>query len=314
MEHSFVLGYLCFLITEIANFPPRTAFLTLCKATPLNLSPWSHPQMPRYLVNTVNTMFGFVPEAEDESPRRHQSAYSSGVLSENNGLVGLRNIGNTCFMNSVTQCLSNTRCLLEYLVRDGYSSDINTTTSTMKGDLVRAFANLLSDMWNEGGDSSRALNTGPFKSQIQRFAPAFSGYQQHDAQEFLRKLLEGLHEDVNRVTVKPKPITEDIDDDLHQKAMESWKRYLRYDDSKVVDMFVGQLKSCLQCSVCGHCSVTFDPFWDLSLPIPSKSGQVRLSQCLDLFTKEEVLDGDERPVSRVAWLAAEGNKCLLQKP
>lgn len=243
-------------------------------------------------------------EDEDSPPRRHQSTISSsssnqssGTLSENNGLVGLRNIGNTCFMNSVTQCLSNTRCLLEYLVQDGYSSDINNTISTMKGDLVRAFANLLADMWNEGGDSSRALNTGPFKSQIQRFAPVFSGYQQHDAQEFLRKLLEGLHEDVNRVTAKPKPITEDIDDELddNQKAMESWKRYLRYDDSKIVDMFVGQLNSCLQCSVCGHCSVTFDPFWDLSLPIPSKSGQVRLAQCLDLFTKEEVLDGDERP-------------------
>ncbi|XP_066961915.1 ubiquitin carboxyl-terminal hydrolase 2-like isoform X1 [Macrobrachium rosenbergii] len=245
-------------------------------------------------------------EDEGSPPRRHQTTISSNScsssvggtsLSENNGLVGLRNIGNTCFMNSVTQCLSNTRCLLEYLVQDGYSSDINTTISTMKGDLIRAFANLLTDMWNEGSDSSRALNTGPFKSQIQRFAPAFSGYQQHDAQEFLRKLLEGLHEDVNRVILKPKPITEDIDDELddNQKAMESWKRYLRYDDSKIVDMFVGQLKSCLQCSVCGHCSVTFDPFWDLSLPIPSKSGQVRLSQCLDLFTKEEVLDGDERP-------------------
>ena len=77
-----------------------------------------------------------------------------------------------------------------------------------------AFASLLSDMWREGGDPSRALNTGPFKSQIQRFAPAFSGYQQHDAQEFLRKLLEGLHEDVNRVTAKPRPITEDIQEDL----------------------------------------------------------------------------------------------------
>lgn len=42
-----------------------------------------------------------------------------------------------CFMNSVTQCLSNTRCLLEYLVRDGFNSDINTTISTMKGDLVQ---------------------------------------------------------------------------------------------------------------------------------------------------------------------------------
>lgn len=93
--------------------------------------------------------------------------------------------------------------------------------------------------------------------------------------------------------------------------MESWKRYLRYDDSKIVDMFVGQLKSSLQCSVCGHCSVTFDPFWDLSLPIPSKSGQVRLSQCLDLFTKEEVLDGDERPVSVCCFHMGNFNQSLL---
>ncbi|KAF4519668.1 hypothetical protein B566_EDAN005005 [Ephemera danica] len=83
-----------------------------------------------------------------------------------------------------------------------------------------------------------------------------------------------------------------------QKAMEAWKRYLRRDDSKVVDIFVGQLRSTLRCTVCGHCSVTFDPFWDLSLPIPSNAGhhgQVRLAQCFDLFTKEEVLDGDEKP-------------------
>lgn len=51
-----------------------------------------------------------------------------------------------------------------------------------------------------------------------------------------------------------------------------------------------------RCTVCGHASMTFDPFWDLSLPIPSKSGQLRLQSCFDLFTKEEVLDGDEKPV------------------
>ena len=43
-----------------------------------------------------------------------------------------------CFLNSVTQCLSNTRCLLEYMVREGFSGDINTSVlSTMKGDLIR---------------------------------------------------------------------------------------------------------------------------------------------------------------------------------
>ena len=42
-----------------------------------------------------------------------------------------------------------------------------------------------------------------FKSKIGRFAPQFSGYQQHDSQEFLAFLLDGLHEDVNRIKKKP---------------------------------------------------------------------------------------------------------------
>lgn len=68
------------------------------------------------------------------------------------------------------------------------------------------------------------------------------------------------------------------------------------DNSRILDLFVGQLKSTLKCTHCGHCSVTFDPFWDLSLPIPTRTGQLRLSQCLDSFTREETLDGDEKPV------------------
>lgn len=63
-----------------------------------------------------------------------------------------------------------------------------------------------------------------------------------------------------------------------------------------IDLFVGQLKSSLTCSECGYCSTVFDPFWDLSLPIAKKgSGEVSLTDCMRLFTKEDVLDGDEKP-------------------
>ncbi|XP_072383228.1 ubiquitin carboxyl-terminal hydrolase 2-like isoform X2 [Diabrotica undecimpunctata] len=212
------------------------------------------------------------------------------------GLNGLKNIGNTCFMNSVIQCLSNTRWLLEYLKKEGYVKDINTSISSMKGALIKAFAEVIKELWSEDA-SDRVVNTASLKGQIQRFAPRFMGYAQQDAQEFLRYLLEGLHEDVNRVHEKPKPILTEIDEKLsdNEKAQESWTRYLRMDNSRIVDHFVGQLKSTLKCTHCGHCSVTFDPFWDLSLPIPQRTGQLRLSQCLDSFTREETLDGDEKP-------------------
>lgn len=230
------------------------------------------------------------------SERSDISERSEKASSHSSGLNGLRNIGNTCFMNSVLQCLSNTRPLLEYLTEDKYASELNTTLSCMKGALMKAFASVIKELWRSG-ERDTVVNTTSLKSQVQRFAPRFMGYSQQDAQEFLRYLLEGLHEDVNRVTVKPKPILTEIDDNLSDaaKAAEAWNRYLRTEDSRIGDIFVGQLKSTLRCTHCRHDSVTFDPFWDLSLPIPSRTGNLKLQQCLQHFVREEELDGDEKP-------------------
>lgn len=209
------------------------------------------------------------------------------------GLVGLRNLGNTCFMNSILQCLSNTHDLRDYCLRNTHRIDINNNCRT-KAELMEEFAKLIQSLWTSA--SSEAISPSDFKMQIQKYAPRFVGYNQQDAQEFLRFLLDGLHNEVNRVMVKPKAPVEDFDhlsDDEKSKRM--WNKYLESEDSKVVDLFVGQLKSTLTCSECGYCSTVFDPFWDLSLPIVKTSGEVSLMDCLRLFTKEDVLDGIERP-------------------
>lgn len=80
----------------------------------------------------------------------------------------------------------------------------------------------------------------------------------------------------------------------NKKAELTWDWYGRHENSLIRDLFVGQLKSTLRCTTCGNASVTFDPFWDLSVPLPSSS-RCKLDACLDLFIREEVLDGDEMP-------------------
>ncbi|XP_061574663.1 ubiquitin carboxyl-terminal hydrolase 2-like isoform X3 [Cololabis saira] len=208
------------------------------------------------------------------------------------GLVGLKNLGNTCFMNSILQCLSNTQSLRDYCLHNSHHRDLNSRTNTA---LMEEFAKLLQSLWKTSG--SDAVSPSEFKSQIQRFAPRFMGYNQQDAQEFLRFLLDGLHNEVNRVTYRPRGSVDDFD---HlpdgEKGKKMWSKYLEREDSKIVDLFVGQLRSSLTCCHCGFCSTVFDPFWDLSLPIAKKSyGEVTLMDCMRLFTKEDVLDGDEKP-------------------
>ncbi|KAM5132291.1 ubiquitin carboxyl-terminal hydrolase 2 isoform 1-T2 [Mantella aurantiaca] len=209
------------------------------------------------------------------------------------GLVGLRNLGNTCFMNSILQCLSNSKDLRDYCLQNTYKRDLNSKTCNTA--IMEEFARLLQAMWTSS--VNEVVSPMEFKSQIQRYAPRFMGYNQQDAQEFLRFLLDGLHNEVNRVTVKPKPNSQDLDHlPDKEKGRQMWKRYLEREDSRIVELFVGQLKSSLTCSECGYCSTVYDPFWDLSLPIAKKSvSEVSLMECMRLFTKEDVLDGDEKP-------------------
>lgn len=113
------------------------------------------------------------------------------------GTCGLKNIGNTCFMNAVLQCLSAIAPLTKYFISGRYKHEINPTNPLgTKGLVTEEYVFLVKAMWS---DRYRHLAPKDWKNAIGRFRPQFLDYSQKDSQEFTSFMLDALHEDLNRV-------------------------------------------------------------------------------------------------------------------
>lgn len=209
----------------------------------------------------------------DDSPRNsfgwrgYNDDEKLGVV-DNYGVVGLSNIGNTCYMNSALQCMMHTFPLKNYMFCDGLAKEINGGNPLgTKGELLLAFSDLMRRYWRT---SLSKISPSKFKNVMSEHLVTFEGYSQHDSQEFLSQMLDALHEDVNRVLRKP--YTETIqgkagDDDL-DIARKSWVIFLKRNYSIFIENFYGQFKSTVSCPTCNNTSMTFDPYQIVSLSLP----------------------------------------------
>uniref|UniRef100_A0A7N6AKW4 Ubiquitin carboxyl-terminal hydrolase n=1 Tax=Anabas testudineus TaxID=64144 RepID=A0A7N6AKW4_ANATE len=202
-------------------------------------------------------------------------APDSKVLKDNVtalGATGLRNLGNTCFMNAILQSLRS---------------------------LVEEFRKTLCSLWQ---GNQTAFSPDSLFYAIWKIMPSFRGYQQQDAHEFMRYLLDHLHRELqysrNGASLPVSP-----QDGVKLSTTEG-KCCINGTSSVVTSIFGGILQNEVNCLICGTESRKFDPFLDLSLDIPSQFRQKRskdqepgptctLRDCLHSFTDLEELDETE---------------------
>lgn len=209
--------------------------------------------------------------------------------------TGLTNLGNTCYMNCILQCIVATERLSASFLTIPNLANINSRLG-YKGVLYAAFLRLLKEMVFRNNSYVSPVN---FRNLCGSVCETFKGYEQQDAHEFLNFLLDGLHEELNvageKAPLKPLTIPEERVQEqltLRVASANQWKRYLYSNNSPITTLVQGQYLSRLACTVCGTTSTTYNAFSCLSLPIPLGRQGCTLKDCFRLFTAPEVLEGD----------------------
>ncbi|TKA67109.1 hypothetical protein B0A49_11932 [Cryomyces minteri] len=190
------------------------------------------------------------------------------------GMVGLTNLGNTCYMNSALQCVRSIEELTYYFLEQQYKEELNVDNPLgHHGKMAKVYADFLANIYSERASSS--FSPGDFKRTLGSCQPLFSGYGQQDSQEFLSFLVDALHEDLNRIHKKPyieNPESDDktVNDSEAIRALgEKFRENHRArNDSVAMDLFSGFYKNTMVCPQCNKVSITFDPFSLLTLQLP----------------------------------------------
>ncbi|XP_070186180.1 ubiquitin carboxyl-terminal hydrolase 36-like isoform X2 [Littorina saxatilis] len=174
---------------------------------------------------------------------------------------GLVNLGNTCFMNSILQCLTYTAPFVNYCFSEEHPNTCKMQNFCLMCELRRH----IRTAFHSGGT---AFKPHTILHKLKFIAKHFRYGKQEDAHEFLRYLVDGLQRSC-----------------LNGAKLDKFSK----ETTVINQIFGGFLRSQVQCMKCSYRSNTYDPFMDLSLDI---RGVYTVEDALAKYVKTETLDSD----------------------
>jgi ubiquitin C-terminal hydrolase len=230
-----------------------------------------------------------------------------GHQSNVKGTCGLNNLGNTCYLNSALQCLSNSKMFKDYLVNKEFYDDLSQRITLdnkdsnmclaimkhkIKNTLTYTLYDVLRNLWE---NSDRAFSPVSFRKRFGQIDTIFLGYMQNDSQEALtrifntledelklnvkinyaevddefNKFIESYDEEENKLTLKQQHPDLAMKHDLKEIIV----RLFEKNYSSFFGIFSGIESNSKKCSECGNVTQIFQKYniFSVSLPTAAKT-------------------------------------------
>jgi len=209
------------------------------------------------------------------------------------GLTGLANLGNTCYLNSCIQIFSHTYELTELFKKISQERTLNNIQDSL---LLLEWNKLLNLMWSKNCTVApygflKAIQTvSEFKGR-----ELFMGFAQNDMPEFLIFLIDCFHNSLEReVNIKISGVPQNNNDKIAKVCYKMMQDMYSKNYSELLNLFYGIQVSKISNINKEIRSITAEPFSILNLPIPLKEDKQNpdIFDCLDLYCKEELLEGE----------------------
>ena len=229
-------------------------------------------------------------------------------LKEDPILIGLNNIGATCYMNASLQCFSNSKKLTEYFLKH-YQKD-------PKNIMANEYYEVLKNLWNRDNNKN-AYSPNSFKDVLSKENPLFAGIAANDSKDLINFLLERFHQELNVVS-NLNNINNDTNINQPDQTNEQLMLKLFLDEFKekfnsiISTLFYGILETKSQCQGCNVIKFNFQVYSFLEFPLEQvnqyffnkgkrplltaegKNPDVDLYECFEYNGKIDLMTGENQ--------------------